>query len=658
MGAARGGPQLNEIATMDKAQERSLSQQVCRVRPDPIDLRDTPYRPSVANAPRLELFPQWWTPVKDQAGSNACTGFALAAAIEILLQRAERERAPQISSFMLYDMARRFDEVNGNDDVDLGSSVRGALKGWYRFGACAHALWPNEGMPAATNDPASDWWLDAVKRPLGAYYRVDPRNLGHMQAALTEAQVLYASAAWHEGWETGRGSSANGQVPRSFADIWEIPYDEQQGSADTGHAFAIVGYNARGFLVQNSWGAQWGTSGYALLTYRDWLANSMDCWVAQLGVPNMDHEAISRAPSLRYQRATGSVALASAPLLQQRELSPFIVDMENDGQLSRTGLFRTQDDDLRALVENHLPHAVEAWGLDAQQPIDLAIFAHGGINSENDAQEHAAYWIPKLYERQIFPAFLMWENDLWSSLRYIVQDRLRGEPLLTGAGAPRLRIPALPDLLTDLGTGKWANTRTERLISKPGLPVWEETRGNAITIGQSEQSGARKLIAYLRSSPFASRLRIHLIAHSAGAIVHSYLADAMVKAGMPIQSVVFMAHAARTADFDGFLLPHLKDGGVQRYLQFHLTDDQENADRECEPFYRRSLLFLVSEAFEGGAQRPMLGMERYFGSYGPVKAQHGITAYAAPCAQSRTVSHSGFARDPTTLATVLDYIKA
>ena len=71
--AARGGPQLKEIATMDKAQDRSLSQQVCRVRPDPIDLRDTPYRPSVANAPRLELFPQWWTPIKDQAASNACT---------------------------------------------------------------------------------------------------------------------------------------------------------------------------------------------------------------------------------------------------------------------------------------------------------------------------------------------------------------------------------------------------------------------------------------------------------------------------------------------------------------------------------------------------------------------------------------------------------
>jgi hypothetical protein len=635
---------------MDKAAETTLSEQIYRVRPDPIDLRDSAYRPSVASAPKLELFPQWLPPVKNQARTNACTGFALSTAIEMLLQRAERESAPCVSPFMLYDMARRFDEVKGNDDVDLGSSARGALKGWYRFGACAHELWPEEKMPAATNQPATDWWLDAVKRPLGAYYRVEPRNLGHMQAALTEAQVLYASAAWHQGWEAGRGASAQPRAPRSFADTWEIPYDEQNGSADAGHAFVIVGYNARGFLIQNSWGAQWGSSGYALLTYRDWLANCMDCWVAQLGVPTEDHQAISEASSLRYDRRTGSVALASAAVLAQRELSPFIIDMENDGELSRTGVFRTQDDDLRALVENHLQHAVQTWGLSDDQPIDLAIFAHGGINSEADAHEHAAYWIPKLYERQIFPAFLMWENDFWSSLKNIVDDRLRGQPRLTGAGAP--------DLFTELGVGKWLNTRTERLISQPGLPIWEETRGNAIAIGQREQSGARKLIAQLRSSPLSKRLRLHLIAHSAGAILHSYLADAIVKEGMKVASVVFMAPAARTTDFDRYVLPHLKDGNVQRYLQFHLTDDQENADRECEPFYRRSLLFLVSEAFEGGAQRPMLGMERYFGSYGPVKALGGITAYAAPGVQSRTVSHSGFARDPTTLDTILNYIKA
>ena len=141
--------------------------------------------------------------------------------------------------------------------------------------------------------------------------------------------------------------------------------------ADQGHAFVIVGYNARGFLIQNSWGAQWGSGGFALLTYRDWLANGMDCWAVQLGVPTEDHLAISQAPSLRYAARTG-VALASAPVLAQREVSPFIVDMENNGELSSSGLFRTQDDDLRALVDNHLPQALKTWELASDQPIDVA----------------------------------------------------------------------------------------------------------------------------------------------------------------------------------------------------------------------------------------------------------------------------------------------
>jgi hypothetical protein len=178
-----------------------------------------------------------------------------------------------------------------------------------------------------------------------------------------------------------------------------------------------------------------------------------------------------------------------------------------------------------------------------------------------------------------------------------------------------------------------------------------------MTIGSSETSGVRKLMRLLAASPFAKRLRIHLIAHSAGSIVHSYLAQALIEGGITIDSVIFMAPAARNSDFESCVLPHLKNGAIRRYLQFHLTDAQENADRECEPLYRRSLLFLVSEAFEGGAQRPMLGMERYFAGSGALNAPN-VTAYAAPCAQSRTVSHSGFARDPATLDTILDYIKA
>jgi hypothetical protein len=46
---------------------------------------------------------------KYQRDTNACTGFALSTTIEYLLDRGQRPYEP-ISGYMLYSMARRYDE--------------------------------------------------------------------------------------------------------------------------------------------------------------------------------------------------------------------------------------------------------------------------------------------------------------------------------------------------------------------------------------------------------------------------------------------------------------------------------------------------------------------------------------------------------------------
>ena len=122
------------------------------VRPDPVDLRDWEYRPNIAIAPRDTLLPNDPAATKQQAQTNACTGFALAAVIEYLLDRGQRP-VETMSGFMLYSMARRYDEWSDEDDnSDSGSSLRGALKGWSKHGASAERLWRTINMPPATND--------------------------------------------------------------------------------------------------------------------------------------------------------------------------------------------------------------------------------------------------------------------------------------------------------------------------------------------------------------------------------------------------------------------------------------------------------------------------------------------------------------------------
>lgn len=40
-----------------------------------------------------------------------------------------------------------------------------------------------------------------------------------------------------------------------------------------GHAMAVVGYTAEGFIIRNTWGEQWGDKGYCIYDFADWGAH-------------------------------------------------------------------------------------------------------------------------------------------------------------------------------------------------------------------------------------------------------------------------------------------------------------------------------------------------------------------------------------------------
>ena len=61
----------------------------------------------------------------------------------------------------------------------------GALKAWFKHGACDLDFWPKLAEPKPTGKV--DWWDDGVRRPLGAYYRVERRSVVDIQAVLKTA---------------------------------------------------------------------------------------------------------------------------------------------------------------------------------------------------------------------------------------------------------------------------------------------------------------------------------------------------------------------------------------------------------------------------------------------------------------------------------------
>lgn len=609
---------------------------VRNVVPDRLDLRDRPYMPPVAVIPGQRLEPKFdIPPVLDQGQTNACTGFALASVVYHLQRAAKRNPAEcRVSPYMVYSMARRYDEFPGDPDADTGSSARGAMKGWFKYGACEWRLWPTEKMPRPTKQAKDDWWLDAVRRPLGAYYRVDPRSVTDMHVALNEVGILYVTAACHDGWDKGLGVRQKGW--------WHIP-PQKATPADGGHAFAIVGYNSDGFIIQNSWGRNWGSAGRAVLAYEDWLDNAMDCWVAQLGVVTDMHLEIAQSSTLRTR--LGKVHIASDPSLRTREINPYIIDMENNGRLSNTGDFRTNDSDIEALVNQQLGMARSAWGLGKNDAVDIAIYAHGGLTSEGDAAATAAKWITALYDNKIFPIFLMWETDLMSTLKDRLEDVLKGEPRMAGG-------------LLDVAK-TWWNERLEKLLAHPGTMIWGEMKQNGQAISQAKDCGGIKLYEACSKSPFfsdASKVRLHLIGHSAGSIAHSYIVKMLCKLGWTFESVNFMAPAVRVDVFQDCVVPALRNGKVKRLNQFHLSDDVEQKDPTCKPIlgYSRSLLYLVSQSFEGGVATPILGMQKYFEALANLP---NVRAWTAPGAQSQSTTHGGFDDDSTTMASVIALIQ-
>ncbi len=632
----------------------STKKKILNVHPDAPDLRDRIYSPTLrllerACNPQPFADAAWQARVKDQGQTSACTGYALASLVEALVYRAwcaheRQDEAPaEISPFMLYAHARKYDEIPG-EDADGGSTARGAMKAWHKHGACKLPHWPR--IDTTIKRDGTAWIADGFRTPLGAYFRVDHTSVPDLHAALNETGVVYVTAQTHTGWETPSAGGA-------------IAFDETSVPAG-GHAFLLVGYDENGFWIQNSWGSGWANRGFAHLQYADWQTNGMDAWIGQLGV-RISRHAGDLETGLNFARVEGksgtqagdqSLLLSSNANLSAQQINPYVINLENNGTLSGGGQFSTTPQDLQDLLAFYLPKAAEQWGLTAGQPIDIAIYAHGGLTPEAAAAQTARTWVPALFAQRIFPIFIMWETGWDDVLKDIARDALAKVRGTAGAGFWEK-------------AADWWNERVENLISALGTAAWDEMKENAAAASTNPQGGLRILFKELQKPAhraLRARLRFHLIGHSAGSIFHAHLGAALAGAGFAVDGLYFLAPACRIELFESHLLPLYRSGKIKAFTQFHMTDPVERRDT-CAGIYRHSLLYLVSNACEHQRGTPLLGMETFFArnpnlTQRPAKAAvwDVIAAPTAPADVTRrsgSTSHGGFDDDPDTRRAVL-----
>jgi len=560
--------------------------------PDRIDLRDWFYQPALIALPDSLVSCAFIKPamILDQGREGACTGFALAAVVNFL--RTKRKQTAIVSPRMLYELARRYDEWPG--EAYEGSSARGAIKAWAKHGVCLRSAWKDD-QHGITH--LSDAIIrQAMATPGGAYYRIRPYNVRDMHAALNETGILYATLMVHSGWAApgaGKGDKPVpvGYVHRDRKATLKLPVIKRSGSADGGHAVALVGYTPQGFIVQNSWGPGWGAGGFALLPYEDFLMHATDVWVAQLGVPvTMELWADDKSiDTSGIQRASRTIPLA--------DIRPYVIDVANNGELSDSGEYWTTESDIERLFNETIPAKTRGW-----KKRRILLYLHGGLNSESASAKRIVAMRDVMLENEIYPLHIMWESDFLSSVAGLFKDLFTEADKLAGGG-----------FLENLTEAK--DRVLELTLARAGFRLWGEMKENAqLASAHPHNRGAIQLVAQyveMAKKQLASHDKagweLHIVGHSAGSIFAAHALPLLSNLGIPLKSVQFLAPAIRTDTFKNLLLPSLEAGHTPLPSLYILSDKLERGD--CVGPYAKSLLYLVSNAFEGTREVPILGMK-------------------------------------------------
>jgi hypothetical protein len=552
-------------------------------RPDPLDFRDKLYVPSLVEVPSewpLEQYLKIWgrnkPPILDQGQEGACTGFGLAAVAHFLLHRRKvHPDKTQVSPRMFYEMARRYDEWEG--EAYSGSSARGAMKGWHKHGVCTEKKWPYVSS-AAEGNLSPERAQEALRRPLGAYFRVDHKDLVAMHSSLADVGILYVTAMAHEGWGTVGKQGTIKLSPKMTG----------------GHAFALVGYDENGFWLQNSWGPGWGRGGFAHLSYDDWLSNGTDVWVARLGAPVVSE-------GTRKNVFVGVEAGLSIEV-RRAQLQQYTVAIGNDGRLRETGEVGNTKEDVERLLGRggDFETTTRTW-----QKKRILLYAHGGLVSEKDSLQRVSEYLPALLEAEVYPIAFIWKTDFWSTISNILKDVLnsrRPEGLLDSA--KDFMLDRLDDTL-------------ELVARAPGRSLWEEMKENAVLATEGPDGGARVvlglLMSLLKRDP---HVEIHFAGHSAGSIFLGPLLRHFCDSGKKVTSLNLWAPACTMEFFEDNYAGALKSGNAARFGLYTLKDPAERDDH-CANIYHKSLLYLVAHACEFrrrvlmGDGTPLLGMEKF-----------------------------------------------
>lgn len=558
----KGNHQKKSVALTDSSNAvKSEDGYVGSLVPDVIDFRDRVYNPSLSPLPP-QIHPPLYLQILDQKSEGACAGFALAAVVNLLARKQGREHV--VSARMLYEMAKKFDDWPSENYA--GASCRGAIKGLFNMGVCADSDWPFvENKPGHLTAYRAE---QARATTIGAYYRVG-LSIADFHAALNETGAIYASAMIHRGWAISQMSKG------------KINWKNTHGITG-GHAFAIIGYDATGFFIQNSRGEEWGNSGVAHWSYEDWQENIRDPWVFQLALPTPQV-----FPGFAREAISAGVAIKRAP--RRNEIMGHFVHLD-DGNFHNRGRYFSCLDDV-AETANRVANS--------DKYDHILFFAHDSFNSPKVCAQKIAAMQSVFKSNGIYSYHFIYSSGFVDDVKNLLALRSEESESRLGSGHE------LSDRLVEV------------LLGNSGRALWREMKYAAEAGFVSDGDGLKVVNTFLQHLATASQgvngKKIHLLGHSAGSLLVGHLLRALTvhQTKPQVGTVSLMAPTITLDAYNNIYRPSLAN--VNDLTVYNLSDVLELEDNVAG-IYGKSILHLISRVLEAPSDNnvavPLLGLSR------------------------------------------------
>jgi C1A family cysteine protease len=240
---------------------------VYAIRPSKSDTRDWIYKRQNTSLRQEVYLTAWDSQVEDQGMLGSCAAEAITCAYELQVKYQYPDQFAELSRLFLYYNTRVLENTIAEDAGVF--RMKNALISLKNQGICSEDLWPYD-ISKFAEQPSQAAYQDALRRKIKSYKLV-PGVMEILENLNNNIPVVIGIEIFD------RFLTINKSDP-----VVKLPSIREESLG--GHAMCVLGYSLEKaqFYVKNSFGTQWGDSGYCWIPFEYLTQYAFENWIFEI----------------------------------------------------------------------------------------------------------------------------------------------------------------------------------------------------------------------------------------------------------------------------------------------------------------------------------------------------------------------------------------